>query len=41
MRFGKEKSTTVKLDASPIYKISLNQEAFTEALANRKEWLSN
>ncbi len=40
-RFGQEKKTTVKLDASPIYKISLNQEAFTEALANRKDWLKS
>ena len=40
-RFGQEKKTTIKLDASPIYNISLNQVASLEALAKRKEWLSN
>ena len=40
-RFGQEKKTTIKLDASPIYNISLNQVALLEALAKRKEWLSN
>ena len=41
IRFGQEKKTTVKLDASPIYEILLHEEAPDEALTKRKAWLKS
>jgi len=38
-RFEKEKSTTVKLDASTMYKIFIDEAASKEALTKRKAWL--
>ena len=38
-RFEEEKSTTVKLDASPMYKIFIDEAASKEALTKRKAWL--
>ena len=40
-RFEEEKSTTVKLDASPKYKIFINETASKEALTKRKAWLKS
>ena len=40
-RFGQEKKTTVKLDASPMYKIFINEAASKEVLTKRKAWLKS
>ena len=40
-RFGEEKSTTVKLDASPMYKILIDVAASKDALTKRKAWLKS
>ena len=40
-RFGEEKSTTVKLDTSPMYKILIDVAASKEALSKRKAWLKS
>lgn len=40
-RFEEEKSTTVKLDASPMYRILIDVAASKEALTKRKAWLKS
>ena len=40
-RFEEEKSTIVKLDASPMYKILMDVAASKEALTKRKAWLKS
>ena len=40
-RFEEEKSTSVKLDASPIYKIFINETASKQAIKKRKAWLKS
>lgn len=40
-RFEEEKSTTVKLNASPVYRIFIDVAASKEALTKRKAWLKS
>jgi len=40
-RFEEERSTTVKLDQSPLYKILIDAAASKEELTNRKAWLKS
>ncbi len=40
-RFGEEKITKVKLDPSPRYNMTINEEASKEAISKRKAWLKS
>ncbi|NJB71207.1 putative metalloprotease with PDZ domain [Saonia flava] len=39
-RFGQEKSSMVELEASPVYKISINPRASNEQVSKRNDWLN-